>query len=503
MRRLLLCCLALLAFFSSVSVCFAQAPEGLEQLIYDSQKYNREAELLEFGITYEEFDAVFEKMTAEGKLPWYADPGYAYSYNEVTEWLLSFTPKVKDPAVYDRTLYAQKLAAFMEACILPGMTPLQIALSVHDHMILQNIYDDTLEKNTGYDLLVYGTTVCAGYAELYTQILNSVGIPCITVTSEEMNHAWNLVQLDGSWYHVDVTWDDPSKDIYGRVRHTYFLLTDAEISTGEEPHYGWDANISCTDTRYADAYWRGVENPICFESKDVSYLLRQNDWENRIYRRDEASGQETLLFTDTDHYVNTGDGSYAFVHYGLALANGRVFFGRQDVICSMNTDGSDVKTEYTYDTKNNGRFIYGFRLENGDLWLRLADSKYENTIIATDPLFQAPHAHSFTVSQQPPACTEDGYTLSACQCGLTAQSDPVPPTGHSLKITKKKRATFFGDGFEEGFCTVCQQQITQVLPKVNFTVWFSDNYPYVIIGTGLLALVITSLSGKKKGKTAV
>ncbi|MBR4863593.1 MAG: hypothetical protein IKU07_03385 [Oscillospiraceae bacterium] len=500
MRRLLLCALALCILFSAVPLGYAEAPEGLEQLIYESHKYNREADITDYKLTYEEFDAIFDKMAAEGKLPWYAETGYSYSYNEVSQLLLSVTPMVSDPKVYDRTLYAQKLAAFTEKCILPGMTPLQIALSVHDQLALHNIYDESLAKNTGYDLLVHGTTVCAGYANLYTQILNSAGVPCITVTSDEMNHAWNLVQLDGSWYHVDVTWDDPTADIYGRVRHTYFLLTDAEISTGEEPHYGWDSALPCTNTRYADAYWRNVENPILFESSSTSYLLRNEDWDNYIYRRDEATGQETLLFSDTDHYVDVDDGGYAFVHRGLSLAEGRLYFNRQDTICSMNTDGSDVKTEYTYDTKANNRFIYGFWLDGDTLQLSLANRDYETeTRQQTLAHLSDRHVHSFTVTQQAPTCIAEGYTLSVCDCGLQAESDHLPSAGHDLKVSAKKAATFFEAGYEEGYCVNCQQETSQEIPKINFAFWFLDNYKYMLIGLGVILLItIFSPSGKRK-----
>ena len=500
MRRFLLCALALCILFSVASPAFAEIPDGLEQLLYDSNKFNREADITDYKLTYEEFDAIFVKLKAEGKLPWYAEAGYSYSYNEMSKLLLTVTPMVKDPTVYDRTLYAQKLAAFTDAYILPGMTPLQIALTVHDQLILHNIYDETLEKNTGYDLLVHGSTVCAGYAELYTQILNSAGVPCITVTSDEMEHAWNLVQLDGSWYHVDVTWDDPTGDIYGRVRHTYFLLTDAQISTGEEPHYGWDSALPCTNTRYEDAYWRDVENPILFEDSTTSYLVRNEDWDNRIYRRDEVSGQETLLFSDTDHYVDMADGGYAFVHRGLALAEGRLYFNRQDTICSMNADGSDMKTEFTYDTEANDRFIYGFWLDGSALQLTLADMDYETvTQQQTLEKLSGQHVHSFTVTELAPTCMEEGYTLSVCDCGLEAQSDHLPPAGHDLQVSAKKAATFFAAGYEEGTCVNCQQTTSQEIPQINFALWFLDHHQYILMGLGVLLLIsVFSPFGRKK-----
>ena len=57
--------------------------------------------------------------------------------------------------------------------------------------------------------------MCAGYAKAYQLILNRMGIECGYITGNAVNdmvsgpHAWNYVRLDGNYYQVDVTWDDP------------------------------------------------------------------------------------------------------------------------------------------------------------------------------------------------------------------------------------------------------------------------------------------------------
>ena len=43
-------------------------------------------------------------------------------------------------------------------------------------------------------------------------------------------HAWNLVQLDGQWYHLDVTWNDPLPDRGNEVRYGYFLVSDTHLA---------------------------------------------------------------------------------------------------------------------------------------------------------------------------------------------------------------------------------------------------------------------------------
>lgn len=73
--------------------------------------------------------------------------------------------------------------------------------------------------------------VCEGYARAFKLLCDELGVPCMLITGEGLSgdrkesHMWNYVRLDGAWYAVDVTWDDP---IYledeGKPRHTYFLI---------------------------------------------------------------------------------------------------------------------------------------------------------------------------------------------------------------------------------------------------------------------------------------
>ena len=287
-----------------------------EQAIIDACTYNTEIDITQWNMNIAELELLFDNLMAQGKLPWYAF-SFSYTYREGDGLVRKFTPKNMDPQVYTRALYEQRISELIAEAVHPGMNPVQIALSVHDWMIANCVYDETLEANTGYDLLVDGTTVCAGYAGLYMDVLNRLGIPCIQVTSQDMNHAWNLVQIDGCWYHVDVTWDDPTSDTLGYARHIYFLVSDREISTGEDPHYGWDGNISCDSERFADAWWKDVHSPICYESSDACYLIRKNEVVYTLCRRDDLTGEETVLYTEADHYVRTIDSGkrYAYGHF--------------------------------------------------------------------------------------------------------------------------------------------------------------------------------------------
>ncbi len=464
--------LFLTALFLFPAQAIAADTQDALPLIVDSCIYGQTADLSDYNFTEESFDSAFSRLAREGALPWYATGAYSYRYSKESGTMLEFTPELLDPQIYDRTRYEQKLAEVMDLCILEGMSPLQIALSVHDYLILNCVYDETLQANTAYDLLINGTTVCAGYTALYMDILNRAGVPCIQVTSEAMEHTWNLVQIDGCWYHVDLTWDDPTPDRYGFVNHKNFLLTDQEIAAGEKPHYAWDTDITCNDTRFTDAYWKNVESAILFESSAVSYLIRSEDFTNYICRRDEVTGVQTVLYTDHEPSVNIGYGNYTYQHRGLALRDGRLWFGTLDTLRSIRTNGNDLRTEYRH--PDTGSYLYSFHIAQDTLYITTADHNGNTAATTAElPALEA-HVHSYTETVQAPLCETGGYTTSVCSCGLSCQSDLTAPTGHTLVQTDGKAASIFSPGFSDEECTACGYTQTLELPQLTFIQWLEQ-----------------------------
>ena len=62
--------------------------------------------------------------------------------------------------------------------------------------------------------------------------------------SQSQNHMWNVVCIDGKYYHLDLTWDDPVLEKGGNViQHDYFNVTDAQIAA---THSGYTNANACT-----------------------------------------------------------------------------------------------------------------------------------------------------------------------------------------------------------------------------------------------------------------
>ena len=109
---------------------------------------------------------------------------------------------------------------------------------VHDYLVDTISYDSSLSKQNIYNVygaLINRECVCEGYARAFKYLLDELDIPCVMVIGtgtnsqgETENHAWNYVQLDGSWYAVDTTWDDPVVLGGGTAseasRYKYFLV---------------------------------------------------------------------------------------------------------------------------------------------------------------------------------------------------------------------------------------------------------------------------------------
>ena len=147
---------------------------------------------------------------------------------------------------------------------------IQKVLYVHDRIIMESTYDIVGAENpdkrkpastSAYGVMVNHTGVCESYSLAFLTIMNKVGISCKRVRSEEVGgigHVWNLVKVNGSWYHIDLTFDDPSNLI--RCSHKYTLLTDKELRAIGDHGNDWGNQTSGVALNRKT--WSYLNNPI-------------------------------------------------------------------------------------------------------------------------------------------------------------------------------------------------------------------------------------------------
>ena len=208
-----------------------------------------------------------------------------------------------------------------------GMTDFEKALYVHDYIVLNCEYDLDLlamleadgtldgeirsERYTEYSVLVNGTGICGSYALAYRAVMNACGVDCLYLSSKEMNHAWNLIKLDGKWYHVDCCWDDPVPDTLGIARRTYFLRTDDEIM--QLDHYSWTpGSYKATSSKYS-AMPREYDGRQKYDSGRWYYLDSGS-----LYSCNQYGGDKKEISAVTANSIDV-DGGEIYYSYGRGI----------------------------------------------------------------------------------------------------------------------------------------------------------------------------------------
>ena len=120
------------------------------------------------------------------------------------------------------------------AVLTPGMSEYQRELALHDWLAARMTYDQNTAGGSKKHpaaftvaSLVDGNAVCEGYSRAFQLLLYFAGVENTLATGQigKTGHMWNLVKVDGAWYHADATWNDSGD----QGLHTYFNLTDAGI----------------------------------------------------------------------------------------------------------------------------------------------------------------------------------------------------------------------------------------------------------------------------------
>lgn len=240
----------------------------------------------------------------------YVHTGYQISSDRITKTLIDLYPQytmTKEEYLECKPEFETAANELLSGT--QGLDDFQKVLLLHDRLAQHITYTtDTKNEFNSYGALVEGKAVCQGYTLAYSYLLKQCGINSVPVSSEIMEHMWNLVELDGRYYHVDVTWDDSitqingnQYEITGKVLYRYFLRTDDEIRTVQTQHSGWQTDIVCNSNKYSNLFLRN-EDGRSTESQtyckgDYIYYIKNNSGSSDIIKRSASTGAEKTLYT--------------------------------------------------------------------------------------------------------------------------------------------------------------------------------------------------------------
>jgi hypothetical protein len=134
-------------------------------------------------------------------------------------------------------------SAVLDEIIQDGMSDYEKEKAVYEWMtsalsndtgLLTVVPTTQADCDNPYGVLKYHNAVCVGYATTFRLFMEMLDIPCMVVHNTELYHSWDLVQLDGEWYHTDIYSDA------GSGSYAHFNLNDVMAGAGGE---SWDTSF--------------------------------------------------------------------------------------------------------------------------------------------------------------------------------------------------------------------------------------------------------------------
>lgn len=262
--------------------------------------------------------AALDQAMASDPYLYYIIDSYGYTYRGSAS-SVKVTVEVKYLETLEETAFVNKeVKAALKKIITPGMNNHQKVKAIHDWVVLHLKYDTSYRKYTAYEGLKSGSAVCQGYSLLTYKLLKEAGFTnkIVEGTAKQPGgrsqlHAWNLVLLDGRWYHLDTTWDDPTPDQSGVVSTAYYMKTDAQMRRD----HSWTKSYPGASVEYHKTLTELVERGG--QSVNV-YKKLQKELDYGLYAEEQLVRSAEELTLLVNNAIVSGENSLLFRYRGSA-----------------------------------------------------------------------------------------------------------------------------------------------------------------------------------------
>lgn len=378
----------------------------------------------------------------------------------------------------------KKLDEVIKSLNLDGKSDYDKFKAVTNWIVSNVRYDEDNETKYQHDLtgvVLDGLAVCDGYAGTFYYMANAVGLNALfedgITNSNRIRHAWNLVQIDGTYYYVDPTNayfkedGEPGRELLLGQKYLFSLYTP-DNTTIEDTY----KNISQDDYLKEHSICKGnhdlwesghngatCENPATtvYSCKNKGCLYKKyvetapalgHEWGNaKITQEQSCENPEITTYTCTHSLCGRKKQVETKPALGHTWDEGKV---TKEATCFE----TGVKT-YTC--------------------TRCGGTK-------TEEIQKTKHDYEEHV-ETPATCTSRGVSYYVCKnCGLTTSKKQTPATGHiHTEVRNKKDATYTDDGYTgDTYCKDCgkKRETGTVIPKLvekehDYGEWVLDQAP--------------------------
>lgn len=207
---------------------------------------------------YTECTATVEEITNNQELLSNIN-NFVHPFNSYQKLLFSIDNRGK-VTIFNQKVYTdeqisiinQKVDQIINQTITNNMSNYDKIKAIHNYIINNTVYDKVRLDNTNnpsnylshtaYGVLISGKGICGGYSDAMAIFLNKLGLNNYKIASA--NHVWNYVKLDNTWYHLDLTWDDPVSTTGENIlTHNFFLINTITLEQKTTSQHTYNKNI--------------------------------------------------------------------------------------------------------------------------------------------------------------------------------------------------------------------------------------------------------------------
>ncbi len=379
-----------------------------------------------------------EQMTTELQtLIWYNSPElfriYSLGFQRTTS-TNTYTDLIFRE-YYTKEQYAEMHTEMVEAGekLLAGikgnekLSDVDKALLLHDRIAITCQYDyDTYLNDysnmpqtsyNAYGVLVLHDAVCMGYTLAYDYLLGEVGIKSDYCTSDLLNHAWNIVYIDNKPYHVDITWDDPTWDMSGRVLHKNFLRSTAGIKeTNHHKNGSIDYISTPTDTTYDDYYWQDSNTAFQLVDDEIYFF---NTTEKTLCKLNEENGTDAESLLEIRYNWATSATSFYGTSFVMLISDGEnLYYNIPNAIYKFDVSTATAEEYYKPDLSgfDSYNFIYGLEYTDCKItYVINSDYQYTSAEKLTNSYSVVHHIPGDWVTVKEPTYEEYGEKQLLCK----------------------------------------------------------------------------------------
>ena len=323
-----------------------------------------EVDISEYNVTYDEFEDIYTTVLMNEPGLYYVNVVQASLRYRSDEHILGFKP-IYNCSYGELESRDKKIEKFSKS-VLKGIgknwSDEEKVLYVHDRLAAHITYYDGGETEFGrniYDAFAKGSSVCVGYALGFQYFMDKLDIPCINITTDD--HIWNMVEIDGQWYHVDVTWDDSFEMTKNTFMHKMILRSDEGMAREELDHELSKNAEKADDSFYDNAFWTESNTRISYLGGYWYYTNKEG-----LNRYSFNSGESRLIYTISGVWHAGEDMDWKIPFSQTAVYGKSVYFNSPSVIYRYDTVKNKIYRVYAPKLGKNEQ-IYDIYISDGKL----------------------------------------------------------------------------------------------------------------------------------------